>query len=200
MANGQCFLSRREILLKTGAFQAAQTSLCEDITIARRLAQCGESVGFYESHGLIEVRMYDDWRETWRNWPRSLPMRDQYFGWPEWLGLLKVLFLQALPLPVFLLNAGAGRFTWSSVAAGVLAAFRLGILVGTARAYPSRPRSYWLSPLLDFPVALKLIASALARRHVWRGKIYLRRATGGFTPAENQPPAASEARDWSRPA
>jgi hypothetical protein len=127
-------------------------------------------------------------------------MRDQYFGWHEWLGLLKVVFLQALPLPVFLFGAAAGRFPWSSVTAGALVAFRLGILAGTARAYPSRPWSYWLSPLLDFPVALKLIVSALARRHVWRGQIYLRRPDSGFGAAQNQSPAAGEAPDGSRPA
>jgi dolichol-phosphate mannosyltransferase len=189
LANGQCFISRRDTLLRTGAFQAARSSLCEDITTVRRLAECGEAVGFYEGHGLIEVRMYDDWRETWRNWPRSLPMRDQYFGWREWLGLLKVLLFQALPLPVFLLCAISGRFSLLAFAAGALTLLRLGVLVGVARAYKSRPWSYWLSPLLDLPVALKLFASALARRHVWRGKVYLRRDGGTFEPVDNCPAA-----------
>ena len=189
LANGQCFMSRRDTLLRTDAFQAARSSLCEDITIVRRLAECGEAVGFYEGRGLIEVRMYDDWRETWRNWPRSLPMRDQYFGWREWLGLLKVLLFQALPLPVFLLCAISGRFSLLAFAAGALTLLRLGVLVGVARAYKSRPWSYWLSPLLDLPVALKLFASALARRHVWRGKVYLRRDGGTFEPVDNCPAA-----------
>ena len=189
LANGQCFMSRRDTLLRTGAFQAARSSLCEDITTVRRLAECGEAVGFYEGHGLIEVRMYDDWRETWRNWPRSLPMRDQYFGWREWLGLLKVLVFQALPLPVFLFCAISGRFSLLAFAAGTLTLLRLGVLVGVARAYKSRPWSYWLSPLLDLPVALKLFASPLARRHVWRGKVYLRRDGGTFEPVDNCPAA-----------
>jgi dolichol-phosphate mannosyltransferase len=198
LANGQCFISRRETLLRTGAFEAARTSLCEDITIARRLAQCGEAVGFYESHGLVEVRMYDDWRETWCNWPRSLPMRDQYFGWHGWLGLFKVLFFQAVPLPVFLLCAVAGRFSWLASAAGAFLLLRIAILVGVAHAYQSRPWSYWLSPLLDLPVAFKLMASALARRQVWRGKIYVRRTGGGFEPAKSQL-SAGEAPDSLRP-
>jgi dolichol-phosphate mannosyltransferase len=180
VANGQCFISRRETLLRTKAFEAARSSLCEDITIVRRLAECGEAVGFYEAQGLIEVRMYDNWRETWRNWPRSLPMRDQYFGWREWLGLLKILIFQALPLPVFVLCVIAGGRPWLTIATGALGTLRLGILAGAAHAYKPRPWSYWLSPLLDLPAALKLIASALARRHVWRGKIYTRRAAGSF--------------------
>jgi dolichol-phosphate mannosyltransferase len=47
---------------------------------------------------------------------------------------------------------------------------RLGVLVGTARAYPRRPWTYWLSPLVDLPVAVQLWRSALRRRHVWRGR------------------------------
>jgi dolichol-phosphate mannosyltransferase len=43
LANGQCFISPRETLLKTDALRAAQLSLCEDVTIARRLAECGET-------------------------------------------------------------------------------------------------------------------------------------------------------------
>ncbi|HEY7560137.1 MAG TPA: glycosyltransferase family 2 protein [Candidatus Binatia bacterium] len=189
LANGQCFISRRETLLRSGAFLAARSSLCEDITIVRRLAECGEAIGFYEGQGLMEVRMYDDWRETWRNWPRSLPMRDQYFGWHEWLGLVKVLLFQALPLPVFLLCAISDRFSFLAFATGALSLLRLGLLAGTARAYKPRPWSYWLSPLLDLPAAVKLFASALARRHVWRGKIYLRRNGGTFEPIDNCPPA-----------
>jgi dolichol-phosphate mannosyltransferase len=189
LANGQCFLCRRETLIKTRALEAARSSLCEDITIARRLAECGEEVGFYESDGLIDVRMYENWRETWRNWPRSLPMRDQYFGWREWLGLLKILVLQALPLPVFVVCVIAGGPPWFAIATGALGIVRLGILAGVARAYKARPWSYWLSPLLDLPVALKLIASALARRQVWRGRVYMRRAAGNFILVESHQPA-----------
>ncbi|MGE5820136.1 MAG: glycosyltransferase [Deltaproteobacteria bacterium] len=179
-ANGQCFISRRATLLRTEAFRAAQASLCEDITIVRRLAECGEAIGFYESDGLVEVSMYNNWRETWNNWPRSLPMRDQYFGWREWLGLCKVFLFQALPLPVFLFSTFFGRLSWPMFLTGTLALLRLGILAGTARAYLSRPWTFWLSPLCDLPVALKLVTSAFARKHVWRGRVYVRCAGGGF--------------------
>lgn len=48
---------------------------------------------------------------------------------------------------------------------------RLGVLLGTARAYPRRPWTYWLSPLADVPAAAELGRSALRRRHVWRGRV-----------------------------
>ena len=179
-ANGQCFLSRRETLVKTEAFLAAQSSLCEDITVARRLAESGEAVGFYESDGLAEASMYRDWRDTWRNWPRSLPLRDQYFGWREAGGLLGVLLVQALPLPMFMLGWFLGAPIWFLSVIAVFLLMRIGVLCGMARAYPNRPWTYWLSPLCDLPVALRLIQSALTRHHSWRGRSYVRGKGGKF--------------------
>jgi dolichol-phosphate mannosyltransferase len=175
-ANGQCFLCPRALLLRTNAVQAAQKSLCEDITIARRLAECGEPVGFYESAGLVEARMYESWRDAWRNWPRSLAMRDQYFGWREALSLGGVLLMQGLPLPALVVCAAAAVPNGFAAVFAALFLLRVCVLVGVARAYRPRRWSYWLSPLLDLPVALRLICSAIARRQAWRGRRYVRRA------------------------
>jgi len=182
-ANGQCFLSRREILLRAEAFDAARTSLCEDITIARRLAECGEAVGFYEEEpGLVGVRMYKNWRETWANWPRSLAMRDQYFGWRQAGTLGAALLLQALPLPLLAAAFAFGAPIWIQIMVGILFAVRIGVLFGVARAYPNRPWTYWLSPLCDLPVVARIIQFALKRRHSWRGRTYIRRPGGTFEP------------------
>lgn len=186
-ANGQCFLSRREILLRAEAFSAARASLCEDITIARRLAEYGESVGFYEAEpGLIRARMYESWRETWDNWPRSLPMRDQYFNWREGVGLLSALLSQALPLPLLVVGLTFGAPFWFVCAAGFLFALRIGVLFGVARAYPNRPWTYWLSPLCDLPVIVRIIQFALKRRHSWRGRTYIGGKGGTFQPLPKQ--------------
>jgi dolichol-phosphate mannosyltransferase len=56
--------------------------------------------------------------------------------------------------------------------------WRIGVLVGAARAYVTKPWTYWLSPLADLPVAFALFASALRRRHTWRGR--------ELVPAEDQ--------------
>ena len=183
-ANGQCFISSRDILLKTDAFRAAQLSLCEDFTIARRLAECGEAVGFYESDGLVETRMYLGYCETWHNWPRSLPTRDRYFSWREATGLLEVLLVQSLPLPLLSVAYAIGASGWIIAVNLTLSLTRLGALMGVARAYEWRPWTYWFSPLLDLPVALRLITSALRRRQVWRGRVYVRRAGGTFEPLD----------------
>ena len=163
-------------------FRRLERRDAKDITIVRRLAECGESVGFYESEDLVTVRMYKNWRETWNNWPRSLPMRDQYFGWYEGFGLLKVLLLQALPLPIVVISFWMAWPRWLWITASVLLVIRVGILFGVARAYRARPATYWLSPLADIPVVLRIIQFALRRRHSWRGRTYLRQRGGTFEP------------------
>jgi dolichol-phosphate mannosyltransferase len=178
-ANGQCCLFRRAALEAVGGFAAVRASICEDVTIARLLVSEGASVGFYDAGDLMRVRMYEGWRETWRNWTRSLPMRDRFFGVAGVVGLLEVTFAQALaPLTLLALLA-----TWRPLAptrAALLAvtltltALRVGTLFGVARAYTRRPWTFWLSPLADLPVALQLWLSALRRRHIWRGRTLLR--------------------------
>ncbi len=175
-ANGQCFLFRRDVLETCGGFQVAHDSLCEDVTIARTLVSAGYAIGFYEAGDLISVKMYASWRDAWHNWTRSLPMRDQFSGIHTLLGWLEVALVQALPLPLFLFLAIThGRGSWLKMLNGMLVAMRIGVLFGTARAYRRRPWSYWLSPLCDLAVAIQLGRSALQRRHVWRGRILVRR-------------------------
>ncbi len=174
-ANGQCFLFRRDALEACGGFLGACHSICEDVTIARTLVVAGYPVGFYEAGDLVTVKMYDGWRETWRNWPRSLPMRDHFSGAEVWRGWLEVVFVQALPLPLLLiLLVMRARNNRLLALNGLLVAARIGVLFGTTRAYRRRPWSYWLSPMCDLPVALQLGISALKRRHVWRGRVIVR--------------------------
>jgi dolichol-phosphate mannosyltransferase len=174
-ANGQCFLFRREALERCGGFQGARNSICEDITIARTLVASGYPIGFYEAGDLVSVKMYADWRDTWKNWTRSLPMHDQFSGMSTFIGLLEVAFIQALPLPLLLLLVTLRvRSIWFILLNCVLGAMRIGVLFGTMRAYQRRPWSYWLSPLCDLPVAVQLARSALQRRHIWRGRVLVR--------------------------
>src|SRR5579884_3911474 len=100
-ANGQVFVARRDVLVRTDAFRAARASRCEDVTVARVLAAAGERVGFYEGDAV--VRMYDSWRECAANWPRSLTLRDGFVSPARLvLALTEVLFAQALPLPTLI--------------------------------------------------------------------------------------------------
>jgi dolichol-phosphate mannosyltransferase len=170
-ANGQCFLVRRDALGRSDAISVARASRCEDVTIARRLAALGWAVGFYEAGDLAWVKMYPNGRELWRNWPRSLPLRDQYSGAAGALGLAEVALVQALPLPLFVLLRLIRAPRWMLALNVALVMTRLGVLCGTARAYRRVLWSYWLSPLCDVPAAVQLCRSALRRRHTWRGRV-----------------------------
>lgn len=169
-ANGQCFLVRRDVLNSSRALAMARASRCEDVTMARRLASLGWAVGFYEAGDLAWVRMYPNAGALWRNWPRSLPLRDQYAGATATLGLLEVVLVQALPLPLLALSPLVRPRRWIAALNMVLLMARLGVLIGTARAYRHLPWPYWLSPLCDAPAAGALCLSALRRRHTWRGR------------------------------
>lgn len=179
--NGQCFLVHREVLRATGALESARDSLCEDITIVRRIAETGEPVGLYELEGgLAEVAMYGSAREAWDNWTRSLPMRDRYFGAREVTGLAEIAFVQALPLLALMIGAAVGAPVWLLAFEAGLACMRFGVHVGLARAYASPPAAFWLAPLVDGAAIGRILQRAAQRRQVWRGRSYVRQADGGF--------------------
>jgi dolichol-phosphate mannosyltransferase len=174
-ANGQCFLFKRAILEQCGGFALARDSLCEDVTLARALARAGYEVGFYEAGELVSVSMYENWREMWENWPRSLSLRDRFSGGQTLLGWLEIALVQALPLPLFLaLVLARAPYRWLTLMNGVGLALRIGTLFGTARVYRARPWSYWFSPFCDLPVAGKLGINALRRHYTWRGRSIVR--------------------------
>jgi dolichol-phosphate mannosyltransferase len=174
-ANGQCFLVHRQALRACGGFATAAHSLCEDITMARALVAAGYPIGFFETDDLVSVQMYRSAGEAWRNWTRSLPMRDQFSGVHTLLGWMEILLVQGLPLPLFLALLVLGKRSHPvTLLNGCLAAVRIGVLFGMARAYKSRGFPYWLSPLCDLPVAIQLAKKALQRQHVWRGRLLAR--------------------------
>jgi dolichol-phosphate mannosyltransferase len=102
-------------------------------------------------------------------------MRDRFSRTNSLIGWLEVALIQMLPLPLFLLLIARRSSAHGLLLInGIGAAIRIGILFGTARAYRSRPWSYWLSPLCDLPVTWKLGVSALRRQHIWRGRPIVR--------------------------
>ena len=172
-ANGQVFLAKRALLVASRAFAAARTSRCDDVTIARHLVAGGAQVGFFEGSALASVRMYASADECWKNWPRSLPMRDESTTVPELaLRLAEVALVQALPLAVVLAVLATRGDTSSAFfrVNAMLAAARVGVLAGTRRAYAKPGIAYWLSIFADAPVALRLAQSTFAREAVWRGR------------------------------
>lgn len=170
-ANGQCFFIERSLLASAGGFESVRWTIAEDVALAREIASMKIPVGFFMSDNLVEVEMHKDARDAWRNWPRSLPLRERQSALQTWSRLAECLFVQALPLPLLMANWKClGRMSLATQIQAALFASRFGVLIGTKDAYRTRPLSYWLSPLADLPVTIEIIRRSLQRSHSWRGR------------------------------
>ena len=165
MANGQCMVLRRVEFLAAGGFHPVAASLVEDVALARSLSSKGWSVGFLDAGPALTVAMHADAKDAWRGWGRSLPLGGVASKREQAEGLGIVWLAQALPLVRLLSGRG-------DLLDGVMALARLGTLAGTRRAYDNPSRAYWLSPLADVPVALRLTQSTLRPERTWRGRTY----------------------------
>lgn len=189
-ANGQCFLASVTALQRIGGFGSGRGAISEDVTIARTLVATGVPVGFFEPAvgvELVDVEMYDGWRDAWTNWTRSLPMRDHRSGARWWLRMADMTLTMVVPPLALLALALAGRSRSRTRDVQVLArlnlglvVMRLGVAAGLRRAYRDTPVTYWLAPLLDPFASLKLWQTAVRRRHQWRGRP-IERATTSTT-------------------
>jgi dolichol-phosphate mannosyltransferase len=170
VANGQCIAVRAATLRAAGGWARVRGSLVEDLALARALRGDGLRVAFADAADLLEVRMYDSAAATWRGWGRSLMGVGSTP--PAWLAAdLAVLWLaMATALPRALLRRRLRDVP--------LAAIRLALLAALARSYRPRGPAFWLSPLLDVPVMVRLTASVLRPERTWRGRTYPAGRTG----------------------
>lgn len=188
MANGQCFLVRRAWLDRLGGYECAKGSFCDDVTLARFAAAQGARVGFWDGANLIQVRMYEGMAETWREWGRSLDLKNASTP-AQVLGDALFLFcVQALPLPCLLglglglgLAHGAGAASLTSeLALGLnagLCVMRLALLGAIAPSYTWSKAGwaasgFWLSPVADGLAVLRIFLSSVRTPKQWRGRSY----------------------------
>lgn len=183
MANGQCFFCRRSVLASVGGYTSARRSFCDDVTLARNIAAQGAKVGFLDGAKVLKVRMYEGAAETWREWGRSLDLKDAASAtqvWGDWLLLFAV---QGLPLPIVIWLAIAILNGHSTLT--IFAAFGLNLLLLLTRIglnfaiAPSYDRSsarhawlFWLSPLADPLAVLRIFLSSSQTPTRWRGRTY----------------------------
>jgi dolichol-phosphate mannosyltransferase len=165
VANGQCLAARRAPLLAEGGFALARDRMTDDVALARALRARGWDVAVHDGGDLLEVRMYESARETWREWGRSIAMPDVTS--PAWLAadVAVVWLAMALPLPRLLAGRGTGLDA-------LLAVVRLALHAATARAYRPRGPAFWLAPMADVAGAVRLTWSAVRPRREWRGRSY----------------------------
>lgn len=183
MANGQCFLCRRSVLAKLGGYQVARRSFCDDVTLARYAAAQGAKVGFLDGCQLIKVRMYEGFAETWREWGRSLDLKDASSPTQKWGDVAFLVAVQGLPwfaLPGlwFCLNLGLTSLP-IQLAFGVnlvLVLMRFALQWAVAPSYDFRYApsawTFWLSPFADPLAAYRIFLSSLRTPTRWRGRSY----------------------------
>ena len=183
MANGQCFLCRRSLLVSLGGYTVAKGSFCDDVTLARYAASQGAKVGFLDGAKVLKVRMYEGMAETWREWGRSLDLKDASSVGQKWGDLGFLLAVQGLPILVVLLLSiciGLGYAPLSAWIAlgvnGALVAMRFALCGAIAPSYDfSQARSswtFWLSPLADPAAVYRIFLSSLRSPKQWRGRDY----------------------------
>lgn len=174
MANGQCFLARRDTLAARGGYAIARTSFSDDVTLARRLAGRGVRVGFLDGSRLFQVHSYESLGEMWREWGRSIDLKDATTR-AQLLGDVAVVTVtQGVPLVLLAACAfGAvhGRVgTALVIVNALLVAIRIAMLGALAQSYTLKHWTYWLSPIADPLAAARVFVSALSQKKSWRGR------------------------------
>jgi dolichol-phosphate mannosyltransferase len=180
MANGQCFLARRSTLLANGGYSSARRSWCDDVTLARHIARNGARVGFLDGAKIIGVRAYSGIGQMWREWGRSIDLKDGTTPFTQFLDCGFVLLTQFVPLPALLValllhmpewRAGGPGAVWLWLNAA-LVAIRVLLQFGLAGSYATRHWTFWLSFTADPVAAIRIVLSSLKRPRQWRTRHY----------------------------
>lgn len=180
MANGQCFLCRRSVLVAMDGYTVAQGSFCDDVTLARAIAARGYRVGFLDGQRVLQVRMYEGLKETWVEWGRSLDLKDAASRGQVWSDLWLLMCTQGLPLWLVLFSAGCWQSGLQTLPIavlggvnGLLLLIRVALLGAIAPSYAGpKPLWFWLSPLADGLAVLRIWLSSSRQPKQWRGRQY----------------------------
>ncbi|MEH2274844.1 MAG: 2'-O-glycosyltransferase CruG [Nostoc sp.] len=190
MANGQCFLCRRSVLAAVGGYSSASASFCDDVTLARKIAAQGYKVGFLDGAKMLKVRMYEGAMETWKEWGRSLDLKDATSPSQLWGDLWLLTSVQGLPLLIvltFLLISPPLAYLLQTrliaspplLLVGLnlfLVVIRFAMLIAIAPSYDRKSAKgswlFWLSPLADPLAVLRIFLSAFHTPREWRGRKY----------------------------
>ncbi len=177
MANGQCFLSKRAKLVELKGYELAKSSFCDDVTLARAAAQSGAKVGFLDGAALMQVRMYTSMQETWREWGRSLDLKDASTPKQTFADCLLLTAVQGLPIPLLIAlsiwqpapSLLMNTLFWLNA---FLVFIRCLLVLGIRTSYTEVGFWFWLSPLADPFAVIRIWISALTKPKSWRGRTY----------------------------
>ena len=184
MANGQCFLCRRSVLEQVNGYTSAKSSFCDDVTLARQIAATGFKGGFLDGAKVLKGRMYEGAAETWKEWGRSLDLKDASSRAQTWGDLWLLTSVQGLPLIIVLLFLFVSfpfsfSFSFPSLLLWLnlfLLLIRFLMLLAIAPSYDFTQNKggwlFWLSPIADPLAVLRIFLSALRTPRQWRGREY----------------------------
>lgn len=183
MANGQCFLCRRSLLVALQGYTSAAQSFCDDVTLARYAASQGAKVAFGDGAKLLQVRMYEGMAETWREWGRSLDLKDACSPAQKWGDLAFLALVQGIPLIAVVLLSGvvasghASVPVWGALGLNLaLVLMRIALMGAIAPSYDMAQAkaawTFWLSPLADPLAVVRILLSSIRQPTQWRGRSY----------------------------
>ncbi|MEO0685133.1 MAG: glycosyltransferase, partial [Cyanobacteria bacterium J06649_11] len=185
MANGQCFLCRRSVLERVNGYTSAKGSFCDDVTLARNIAATGFKVGFLDGAKVLKVRMYEGAAETWKEWGRSLDLKDASSPAQTWGDLWLLTSVQGLPLIIVISLLLVFSFSpFPSLSPPVLLVYlnlfllliRSMMLFAISGSYDFTQNKggwlFWLSPIADPLAVLRIFLSSLRTPLQWRGREY----------------------------
>lgn len=178
LANGQCFLAKASVLAEGGGYEPARASFSDDVTLARSYAARGWRVGFLDGSRLYLVRAYESVGQMWREWGRSIDLRDSTTRARMVVDVAFLVLAQALPWPLLLavaLGTLHGPPNVIDALIGINAALllvRVLLLGALVHAYERPGIGFWLSPLADPLAVWRVVMSAVRRPTQWRGRDY----------------------------
>jgi dolichol-phosphate mannosyltransferase len=189
MANGQCFFCKKSVLQAVGGYTSARSSFCDDVTLARVIAQTGAKVGFLDGANLLKVRMYEGLGETWREWGRSLDLKDATSRSQLLADLWLLTMVQGLPLLLVAIALLQIKFGAPTPIAFIILGANVGLIairyllnIAIANSYDLSPAQhrwlFWLSPLADPVAVIRIWLSARQTPRQWRGRLYPGELTG----------------------
>jgi chlorobactene glucosyltransferase len=180
IANGQCFLVRRDAYEAIGGHETVRQHVAEDLMLAQAMARSGRRVRLVLGPEQLSTRMYTSLRELIEGWGKNIYAGGLYtvpFGaigralYP--VGLVAAPILSLLPVVALLLAlAGAlpSALAWSSIATAAMT-------VWWALVYRSveEPVHYALLYPLGSAVLLYICVRAVlrGRRVAWKGREYV---------------------------
>ena len=178
--NGQFILIKADIYFRIGGHAASPAAVCEDLALARAVAEAGGRVAVLGAENLIRTRMYRDAATLWEGLSKNLT--EIYGGVGRTLAIAALVLLAGwctvlLPLRAvmdFVDHAGAPAFVELLLTVPI-ALIVIGVQMALARHFRV-PLGYGLlfplSATVGAALALNAVRWKLLGRVVWKGRIY----------------------------